>query len=315
MHARPLQIVVLGGTGFVGRHLIARLAHRGHAVTVLSRNPATKRDLRVLPRVQLRRIDPYNREELTSAFAGADAVINLVGILNERGFSGKGFRKAHVELTEQVLAACEKAGVRRLLQMSALRAGEGESHYLITRGEAEARVMASGLAWTIIRPSVIFGPGDGLFCRFAGLLRLLPVLPLARAGARFAPVYVGDVAEAMSRMLERDDSVGEVYELYGRRVMTLAEIVRYTAQQLGLRRWIVPLPDFLGRIQALVGDVLPGKPISSDNYRSLKLDSIGSRDGLARLDIAPTPIAAIVPFVLAGSRRQAQLDRHRGERG
>lgn len=313
--AKPLDIVVLGGTGFVGSRLIARLANSGHRVTVLSRNREMKRDLRVLPGVRMRTLDPYDRDQLARAFEGADAVVNLVGILNERGFRGKGFVKAHVELTDHVIEACKRAGVRRLLQMSALRAGEGESHYLVTRGQAEARVAGSGLAWSIVRPSVVFGPGDGLFCRFAGLLRLLPVLPLARARARFAPVYVGDVAEAMARILERPEAIGETYELYGRQTMSLAEIVRYTAAQLGLRRLIVPLPDFLGRIQALVGDLIPGKPISSDNYRSLKLDSVGSRDGLARLGVVPTPIAAIVPFVLAGSRHQTRLDRYRASIG
>lgn len=310
---RPLRIVVLGGTGFVGSHLIARLANDGHQVCVLSRNREMKRDLRVLTGVRVRTLDIYDRIALTGAFAGADAVVNLVGILNERGFGGgKGFRKAHVELTSTVIAACGDAGVTRLLQMSALRAGEGESHYLKTRGEAEALVKASNLNWSIVRPSVIFGPGDGLFCRFARLLKLLPVLPLARARAKFAPVHVGDVAEAMTRILLRDDSVGRTFELYGREVMTLAQIVRYTARQLRLRRLVIPLPDALGRMQALVGDFIPGKPISSDNYRSLKLDSVGTCDGLAELGIEPTPIAAIVPFVLAGNRKQAQLDRYRG---
>ena len=239
-------------------------------------------------------------------------MINLVGILNERGFRGKGFEKAHVELTRSVLLACRGARVRRLLQMSALRAGEGDSHYLRTRGEAEALVRASSLDWTLIRPSVIFGRGDGLFCRFAGLLRWLPMLPLARAGARFAPVHVGDVATAMEAMLERPDSVRQVYELYGRQVMTLAEIVRYTARHMGLRRGALPLPDALGRMQALVGDLIPGKPISSDNFKSLKLDSVGTRDGLAALGIVPTPVDAIVPALLAGGRRQARLDCWRG---
>jgi uncharacterized protein YbjT (DUF2867 family) len=309
----PLRIIVLGGTGFVGSHLIARLANGGHQVTVLSRNREMKRDLRVLTGVRVRTLDVYDRVALAGAFAGADAVVNLVGILNERGFGGgKGFRKAHVELTAAVIAACGDAGVTRLLQMSALRAGEGDSHYLRTRGEAEALVKASNLRWSIIRPSVIFGPGDGLFCRFAGLLKMLPVLPLARAGARFAPVYVGDAAEAMSRILQREDAVGRTFELYGREVMTLAQIVRYTARQLRLRRLVIPLPDALGRVQALVGDFIPGKPISSDNYKSLKLDSVGTRDGLAELGIEPTPIAAIVPVVLAGNRKQVQLDRYRG---
>jgi NADH dehydrogenase len=308
----PMQVVVLGGTGFVGGHLVARLVDAGHGVTVLSRNQQMKRELKVLPRAVVRTVDVYEPDALAAAFAGADAVVNLVGILNERGFGGKGFRKAHVELTATVIAACVRAGVDRLLQMSALRAGEGDSHYLRTRGQAETLVRESALRWTIVRPSVIFGPGDGLFCRFAGLLRWLPVLPIARARARFAPVYVGDVAEAMVRALEGPASVGRIHELYGREVMTLAQIVRYTARQLGLRRWVIPLPDALGRLQALVGDILPGKPISSDNYKSLALESVGRVDGLAALGIEPTPVDAIVPWVLAGNRRQAQLDRHRG---
>lgn len=310
-----LRIAVLGGTGFVGSHLVPRLANAGHRVVVLSRNAQMKRDLGVMAGVSLRTADVYDRAQLAAHFRDADAVVNLVGILNERGFSGKGFRKAHVELTRTVIAACGDAGVPALLQMSALGAGIGESHYLRTKGEAEALVRASSLRWRIARPSVIFGPGDGLFCRFARLLQLLPALPLARARAKFAPVYVGDVAEALARMLEREDTAGQTYELYGPDVLTLAEIVRYTARQTRRRRLIVPLPDWLGRVQALVGDLLPGKPISSDNFKSLKLDAVGTDDGLRALGIAPTPIAAIVPHVLGGSRRQAQLDRYRGGRG
>src|SRR5690606_14254903 len=134
---------------------------------------------------------------LRAAFTGADAVVNLVGIRNEKGDNGRGFRRAHVELTKLVIAAMQLAGVRRLLQMSSLNTGRGRSHYLKSRGEAEAAVKASGLDWTIFEPSVVFGAGDGLFCRFAGLLRIAPVMPLARAKAKFAPVYVGDVVEAM----------------------------------------------------------------------------------------------------------------------
>ncbi|MCB1577663.1 MAG: NAD(P)H-binding protein, partial [Xanthomonadales bacterium] len=144
-----------------------------------------------------------------------------------------GFEKAHVALTETLIAACRKTGVRRILQMSALRAGEGASHYLRTRFDAETRVRNSGLAWTIFRPSVIFGPGDGLFFRFASLLSVVPVLPLARAGARFAPVYVGDVAEAFARSLAHPHSIGHSYELFGPRVISLREIVRWTAELTG----------------------------------------------------------------------------------
>jgi NADH dehydrogenase len=234
-----------------------------------------------------------------------------VGILNERGSDGSGFRKAHVELAETLIAACESLGVTRLLQMSALRAGEGESHYLRTRGEAEARVKGSRLAWTIFRPSVIFGPGDGLFFRFASLLRMTPVLPLARADAKFTPVYVGDVAAAFARAIVHPHTAGHVYELFGPRVIALGELVRWTAELIGKHRWILPLPDALGFVQAAVGEWLPGKPISRDNFRSLKLDSVGTEDGLAALGIVSTPMDVIVPPLLRGENRQRRFDRFR----
>ncbi|MDW8478688.1 MAG: complex I NDUFA9 subunit family protein [Xanthomonadales bacterium] len=305
------HVVVLGGTGFVGRHLVPRLAERGWPVTVLSRNRDRHRELWVLPKVRVENADPYQSASLLPHLRGAAAAINLVGILNERGRSGRGFKRAHVDLTACLIRACREAGVRRILQMSALNAGRGSSHYLRTRGEAEALVRDAGLEFTIFRPSVIFGRGDGLFFRFARLLRLLPVLPLARPGARFQPVFVGDVAEAFCRALTDRGTVGATYELGGPEVLTLAEIVRYTARELGLRRLVVPLPDWAGRLQGLLFDFVPGKPFSSDNFRSLLLDSVVSEDGLERLGIAKTPISAVMPALLRGLGRQSELDRCR----
>jgi NADH dehydrogenase len=260
----------------------------------------------------VRETNVYDPDDLQIQFAGMDAVINLVGILNERGDNGRGFRRAHVELTQFVVSACRQAGVRRLLQMSSLNAGRGRSHYLKSRGEAEAVVKASGLRWTIFEPSVIYGIGDGLFTRFGQLLRLAPVMPLARADAKFAPVFVGDVVEAFRRALAEPRSVGEVYELYGPDVFALAEIVRMTARQLGMRRWILPLPDALGRLQALAFDHVPGKPFSSDNFRSLLTDSVGGIDGLHRLGIEPTRVAKILPDILGHANdKQARYARFR----
>lgn len=310
---KPLNIVVLGGTGFVGSHLVPRLHGAGHRITVLSRNREQHRELGVLPRVMVENANVHDHESLTRRLQGADAAINLVGILNERGADGSGFEKAHVALTETLIAACRKAGVRRLLQMSALRAGDGASHYLRTRFDAETRVRNSGLAWTIFRPSVIFGPGDGLFFRFASLLRLAPVLPLARAEARFAPVYVGDVAEAFTRALAHPHSIGRSYELFGPRVVSLREIVRWTAELSARRCWIIGLPDALGYLQARIGEWLPGKPISRDNFRSLLIDSVGEKDGLGELGIVSTPMELIVPEMLGADRRQAKLDAFREE--
>lgn len=310
-----MKIAVLGGTGFVGRALLARLAAEGHALTVLSRNPHAHLDRLLPPGTQVACGDVYDPEFLKARFQGQDAVVNLVGILNERGDNGRGFQRAHVGLTKLVVAACQLAGVRRLLQMSSLNAGRGESFYLKSRGEAEAVVKASGLDWTIFQPSVIFGPGDGFFCRFAALLKLSPVLPLARAGTRFAPVFVGDVVEAMRRSLHDRRTVGQVYELYGPEVFTLGELVRLTAQQLGLKRLVLPLPDALGRLQGLLFDFVPGKPFSSDNFRSLKLDSVGAIDGLHQLGIPPTRIGQQLPAILGSpAGKQPRYDRYRAAR-
>ena len=293
------RVVVLGGSGFVGRRLVARLLADGHRVCVLSRDAAT-RD-RVPAGAGHRVGDVYDPAFLGEAFAGADAVVNLVGILNERGDDGRGFRKVYVELADAAIDAMRTAGVRRLLQMSALHAGDGASHYLRARGEAEARVVASGLDWTLFRPSVIAGPGDGLFCRFAGLLRFAPGLPLGGADVRFQPVWVGDVAEAFARALLDDATIGQRYDLVGPEVMTLGGIVRLTAQTLGWRRFVLPLPGALGRLQAEVGEHLPGKPISRDNWRSLRQDSTSDDNGLPKLGIAPTDVRAKLPEILGAA--------------
>jgi uncharacterized protein YbjT (DUF2867 family) len=311
----PLRITVLGGTGFVGRALVKRLAEDGHRLRLLSRNLGPHYDRLVPPGVELRELDIHDADALRAALAGSDVAINLVGILNESGDDGAGFRRVYVDLTRSLIAACETNGVKRLLQMSSLNAGRGTSHYLRMRGEGEALVKASSLAWTIFEPSVIFGVGDGLFTRFAALLKLAPVLPLARAGCKFAPVYLGDVVEAFARALDDPKTAGGVYELYGPDVMTLAQIVRLTAAQVGLKRLVLPLPDLLGRMQGLVFDFIPGKPFSSDNYRSLLLDSVGGIDGLHRLGIEPTPVSDVLPDILGHRQdRQARLDHYRALR-
>ena len=310
-----MKIIVLGGTGFLGRLLVKRLAVDGHEVTVLSRNLAAHYERLLPPGVVLHQADVYDPEALRQAFSGADAVINLVGILNETGDNGRGFRRAHVELTKLVVVACQLAGVDRLLQMSSLNAGRGGSYYLKSRGEAEAVVKASGLRWTLFEPSVMFGVGDGLFTRFGALLRHLPVLPLACANTRFAPVYVGDVVESIALSLQDMRTVHEVYELYGPEVFTLRQIVQMSARQLGLSRLVLPLPSVLGRLQGLVCDFVPGKPFSSDNYRSLQTDSVGGIDGLHRQGIAATRVAQVLPDILGhGDDKQTRLARFRSMR-
>jgi uncharacterized protein YbjT (DUF2867 family) len=230
-----------------------------------------------------------------------DAVINLVGILNESGRAT--FQAVHVDLAAKVVAAARGAKIRRLLQMSGLGADpqRGPSRYLRSKGEAEALIRAAGahLDYTIFRPSVIFGPGDSLTNRFASLLDLSGgFLPLARSQARFAPVYVGDVASAFVRTLEQRESFAETYELCGPDVLTLEQIVRQTAAVAQLPCRISRLPDIVGWLQALLLGLLPGKPFSLDNFNSLTMDSVCTQNGLARLGIAPRHLMALLPFYL-----------------
>lgn len=300
-------LVVLGGTGFVGSHLLPRLARDGHRITVLTRNREQHRALAVTPGVRLVSADVHDMDRLRAAFAGADAVINLVGILNSQG--RQTFQRVHVELTGKVIEACRAAGVARLHQMSSLKAGQGLSEYLKTRGEAEARVRQSGLDWTIYQPSVIFGDGDGLVGRFAKILKMTPVLPLARAQAKMAPTWVGDVVEAIARSVA-DDALSRQrsFELYGPEVLTLGDIVKAIRDAAGLRTRIVPLPDALGRLQARVAELLPGKPFSRDNFLSLRTDSVGRTDGYAMLGIVPQPFTPWLPRLVSGMPRQRRMD-------
>jgi uncharacterized protein YbjT (DUF2867 family) len=301
------RLVVLGGSGFVGSHLLPRLAKDGHRILLLSRNREQRRAMGVLPGVHIHSVDVYDANALRRQFEGADAVINLVGILN--AFGEQTFQHAHVELTQRVLGACQSANVSRLHHMSALKAGQGLSQYLKSKGEAEAAVRNSSLDWTIYQPSVMFGAGGGLVARFANLLRQMPALPLARATSRMAPTWAGDVAEAMARCIG-DDKLGvdRSFELYGPDVFTLGDIVHMIRDTMGLRTPIIALPDSLGRLQAQVAQMLPGKPFSLDNFRSLRTDAVGKVDGYAALGITPQPLAAWLPVLLNVLPRQRRLD-------
>lgn len=302
----------MGGTGFVGGHLATALVNAAHTVHVLTRHRARHRALLVLPRVRLSEADVHDLRQLKAHFKACDAVINLIGILNERGHSGQGFQHAHVELARKVLEACQETGVPRLLHMSALNAdaADGPSHYSRTKGAAEDLVLAQsgkGIEVTSFRPSVIFGPGDSFLNRFAALLGFAPgVFPLACANARFAPVYVGDVVAALVRALDNESTHGQRIELCGPHEYTLKQLVSYTAKLTGRHRWIIGLPDSLSRLQATILEYMPGKPFSLDNYRSLSVDSLCTQRARC-----PTSLESIAPAYLGKRNPQARLHRMR----
>jgi uncharacterized protein YbjT (DUF2867 family) len=313
-----LSCCVLGGSGFVGSRLVARLANAGHAVTVPTRDPERCRHLRLMPTVRIVHADIHAPGVLASLASGADVVINLVGILNEAGRDGAGFRRAHVELARRLVEACVNAAVGRLVQVSALNAAHPDgadpatSHYLRSKGEAEALVRASGLRWTILQPSVIFGPGDSFLNRFAGLLRVIPLaFPLAMPEARFSPVHVGDVVEAIVRVVRDPATAGHTYQLCGPDTFTLRELVGMVAGTLGLRRWIIGLPRAVSRLQAAIMDFVPGKPFSTDNYRSLLTDSVGSTGGLSELGIMPRALRPNLHDTLGGAGLPGIRDTYR----
>jgi len=296
-------VCVLGGSGFVGTELVTRLVHAGHWVRVPTRNLRHAERLRVLDTAELRLANVHEPRILSQLFADCDAVVNLIGILNPH--RGASFEAVHTALAAKVMAAARTAGVRRLLQMSALGADEhAPSRYLRSKGAAEAQLRASHAdsspAVSLFRPSVIFGPGDSLTNRFAALLRLSAGwLPLARARARFAPISVFDVAQAFVHALGTPASSRATYELCGPEVMTLEEIVRLTARVARLPCHIVPLPDVIARLQGMAMGLLPGKPFSLDNFRSLTLDSVCRENGCAALGIVPTPMLSVLPAYLA----------------
>lgn len=309
-----MRIVLLGATGFVGHHLLPALSAAGHQCIVLCRYRLGCRELMLIPNLELRQGNIQDSDFLESQLEGADAVINLVGILNESGGSKGSFQAVHVDLVEKLIAASRKAGVRRLVQMSALNAGKGESKYLASKGQAEELIRQAGdLDYTIVQPSVIFGEGDSFLNRFAALLKIMPVFPLACPEAKLQPVWIGDVAKAITAALEDPECVGESLVMVGPSEYTLMALVKMTACLSGLRRKVIGLPDGLSRLQGRLMDFVPGKPFSSDNYKSLQTDNVSKENGLWRFGIQPRSIEAVASGYLGGSAHQHDLDRCREE--
>ena len=299
---RHQTIALIGGTGFIGRDLVNRLVKDGRHVRIATRRRAHAAALSMFP-VEILEVDVYDPVQLAAFIHGADAVVNLAGILHSRRGEpyGPDFARVHVELPKKIAAACVAEGVPRLLHMSALGArSDGTSMYLRSKGDGELVVRsASGLHPTIFRPSVVFGPGDRFLNTFANLQRNLPVIPLACAQARFQPVYVGDVAQAILRALDLERSHGKIYELGGPHIYTLEALVRFAGETIGQDRRIIRLPRWAGRLQARLFELLPGEPVlTRDNLDSMKIDNVLSAPMAAELGIMPTSLEAVAPEYL-----------------
>lgn len=304
------KVCVLGGTGFVGRHLCCELSRRKLQIRVLTRRRERRRDLIVIPSLELVEADVHSVADLSVQMKGCDAVVNLVGILNERRGPGQDFASAHSELPAKIAEACRYNRIERLLHMSALGASSnGPSKYLKYKAEGENAVhrwAEQGLQVTSFRPSVLFGFDDDFFNRFAALLAMSPmVFPLACPNARMAPVYVEDVARVIADSLMRKSTFGQRYDLCGPKQYTLRELVEYTARVAGIKTRILPLGDMLSRIQAQVLEWVPGKPFTRDNYLSLKVDGVCEKDGFADFGIRPTSLECIVPTYIG---QQGKMD-------
>ncbi len=290
------KILVLGGTGFLGRHVCEQLTRLGIRATVPTRRMINGRSVQMLPMVDVIEADVHDPAALQRLLPGHDAVINLVAVLHG---NRSRFQHVHVALPEKLAQAMQATGVGRLIHVSALGASdEGPSLYQASKAQGEAVLRSADLALTVLRPSVVFGADDRFLNLFARLQQVFPVIPLAGAHTRFQPVWVGDVAQAIVRSLHQPETIGQTYECAGPAVFTLADLVRLTGRLSGRERPVLPLPTALGYFQALFMEWLPGEPLmSTDNLRSMEVDNVatGALPGLDALGItaqALEPIAA-----------------------
>lgn len=308
------RVLVLGGTGFVGRHIVAQLVTTGHETVVPTRSRERGKHLILLPTVNLVECDVHDPRRLGELVEGADTVINLVGILHESG--RETFARAHVELARSVVDACRHAGVRRLLHMSALGAApDAPSRYLRSKGEAQALVEGSGLDWTVFRPSVIFGRGDSFLALFAKLAKWMPIIALAAPNAKFQPVYVGDVARCFSLASDDSRTVRARYELCGPNVYTLRELVAWVAETTAHVRPIIGLGPTLSQLQARVLELLPFKLMTRDNLASMSVDNVCKGPFPAVFGIEPAALEAIAPDYLAPAAIHSRFDPYRASSG
>jgi NADH dehydrogenase len=315
------KVLLLGGSGFIGTYIANRLSQRGIEVTIPTRRRERTKALIIQPGIEMPEVDIGAEGALDTLVPGHDAVINLVGILHSRDVVlpySADFANAHVELPKKVVAACKKAGVRRLVHMSALGADpKGPSEYLRSKGDGEALVLAAqgDLDVTVFRPSVIFGLGDSFLSMFANVLRKLPFFPLGFGHARFQPVWVADVADVFVDSLTDASTFGQAYDLVGPRVYTLRELVDYTAKLCGSKARVVALSEGWAYLQAGLMWLAPNPLMSPDNLRSMEVDSVAGPDSKTPKGWRPTALESIAPTYIALNTPKGKLDSFRYRAG
>ncbi|HEY8118760.1 MAG TPA: complex I NDUFA9 subunit family protein [Methylophilaceae bacterium] len=313
---RIKQVCVLGGSGFVGSAIVARLDAAGYQVKVLTRRRERAKHLILLPNVDVVECDVMDDNALAEAMRGSQAVVNLIGILHES--RKMTFTMAHAELPRRLAHICHTQGITRLLHMSALQASiDGPSAYLRSKAAGEAVVMdyANQLHVTVFRPSVIFGRGDSFITLFASLVKLLPVVLLAKPEAKFQPVWVEDVAQAFVKSMEDIDTYGQAYDLGGPKVYTLRELVQMVADILGIKRRIIGLNDQLSYLQAYAMELLPIKLMTRDNLYSMQVDNVCQGEFPKVFGIQPTALEVVVPDYLVNRTPRNAYNRYRGYAG
>ena len=310
------KICVLGGTGFLGNSIVAKLDAAGYKVKVLTRHRERTKHLILLPNVQVETCNIKDTKTLSSSITGSDVVINLVGILHESRHNS--FELVHHQIPRRLAQICSKLGIKRIMHMSALGASKNApSQYLKSKAKGEAALSeySKKIAITVFKPSVVFGRGDRFLNLFANIVKFLPVVVLAKPEAKFQPIWIEDVANAMLNSIENNATYGQTYELGGPNIYSMKQLVQIVMNCLNKQRLIIGLNDRLSYMQAFMMEWLPIKLMTRDNVRSMEVDNVTKSTINPVLGIKPTPLEAIVGEYLLNENSRSIYDKYRSAAG